>query len=75
MTEQQLAILAFEKRFYRHAASKEQDVKDELGLTPVQYYTRLNSLLDDPDAMQAEPVLVKRLRRIRDSRAASRRAG
>lgn len=75
MTPQQKEILALEKRFYRHASSKEQDVKDELGLSPVQYYVRLNQLLDDPAAIQAEPGLVKRLRRIRDSRAKLRRAG
>lgn len=75
MNDQQVAILAIEKRFYRHASSKEQDVKDELGLSPMRYYTRLNALLDDPDAIAAEPVLTSRLRRIRDSRAKQRRAG
>lgn len=74
MTEQQAAILAVERRFYRHASSKEQDVFNELGLTPMQYYSRLNKLLDNPEALAAEPVLVNRLRRIRDGRARLRRA-
>lgn len=73
MTDEQIAILAIERRFYRHASSKEQAVLEELGLTPIQYYMRLNKLIDNPEAIAAEPVLIARLRRIRDSRAKIRR--
>ncbi|MFC8182463.1 DUF3263 domain-containing protein [Rhodococcus sp. NPDC057297] len=75
MTPQQEAILAFEKRFYTTQSGKENDIAEELGMSAVRYYQSLNALLDDPAALAAEPVLVKRLRRIRDSRAKLRRAG
>jgi hypothetical protein len=75
VTPQQEAILAFEKRFYTTQSGKENDIAEELGMSAVRYYQSLNALLDDPAALAAEPVLVKRLRRIRDSRAKLRRAG
>lgn len=75
VNDQQRAILAFERRFYTTASNKENDIRDELGMNPVRYYARLTALLDNPEALAAEPVLIKRLRRIRDSRAALRRAG
>ncbi|OZE35674.1 MULTISPECIES: DUF3263 domain-containing protein [unclassified Rhodococcus (in: high G+C Gram-positive bacteria)] len=75
MTPQQEEILKFEKRWYTAPGNKEADIRDQLDLSAVRYYQLLNALLDDPDALKADPVLVKRLRRIRDSRATLRRAG
>ncbi|MDV8022324.1 DUF3263 domain-containing protein [Rhodococcus sp. IEGM 1330] len=75
MTPQQAEILQFEKRWYTAPGNKEADIRDQLGLSAVRYYQILAALLDDPDALKADPVLVKRLRRIRDSRAKLRRAG
>jgi hypothetical protein len=43
-----------------------------LGLTPTQYHQRLNAVLDDPVALAYDPVLVSRLRRIRDARREAR---
>lgn len=58
-------MLSIEKRWYRTQAAKENDITEEMGMSAVRYYMQL----------AAEPVLIKRLRRIRDSRAALRRAG
>ncbi|WP_032389257.1 DUF3263 domain-containing protein [Rhodococcoides fascians] len=74
MTPQQAEILAFEKRWYTAQGSKEADIAEQFSLSPVRYYQLLNQLLDDPEALATDPVLVKRLRRIRDSRARVRRA-
>jgi hypothetical protein len=67
MTEQEAAILAFEARWWRYAGHKEQAIRDELGLWPTRYYQLLVRLLDNPEALAADPVLVNRLRRIRSS--------
>ena len=69
-----LAILAFERRWWRFAGAKEEAIRRELGLSPTAYYQLLSRLLDDPLALQAEPVLVDRLRRLRATRD-RRRAG
>ncbi|NBY82171.1 MAG: DUF3263 domain-containing protein, partial [Actinobacteria bacterium] len=41
-------------------------------LTPPAYYQLLNNLIDKEAALMAQPILVKRLRRIRDARATAR---
>ena len=74
MTPQQEAILQFERRWYAAQGNKEADIREQLGLSAVRYYQLLNAILDRPDALAAEPVLVKRLLRIRNSRQAARRA-
>ncbi len=68
LTDRQLAVLALEGRRYRRQGAKEQAVRDELGLSATRYYQVLNALLDDPAALALEPVLVNRLRRLREQR-------
>jgi hypothetical protein len=65
-------ILAFERRWWRHAGAKEQAIRDTFGLSPTRYYQLLNRLLDEPAALAHDPVLVARLRRLRSSRARAR---
>jgi len=65
-------ILAFERRWWRHAGAKEQAIRDTFGLSPTRYYQLLNGLLDNPAALAHDPVLVNRLRRLRASRGRSR---
>ncbi|HET8681399.1 MAG TPA: DUF3263 domain-containing protein [Micromonosporaceae bacterium] len=69
LTTREERILAFERRWWRRAGSKEQAIRDELGLSPTRYYQLLNRVLDNPAAMAFDPILVKRLRRIRAARA------
>ncbi len=66
-------ILAFEARWWKHAGSKEQAIRDTFGLSSTRYYQLLNALLDDPAAIEHDPVLVGRLRRLRSTRARTRR--
>ncbi len=66
----ELGVLALERRRWRHQGAKEQAVRDELGLSAARYHQLLNALLDDPRALAAEPVLVARLRRLREERTA-----
>lgn len=68
MTEQQAAILALENRWWRYQGSKEQAIRDELGLTPIRYYQLLAALIQTETALENDPVLVNRLRRISTNR-------
>lgn len=72
LTDDQVAILDLEARHWRHAGSKEQAIRAELGLSTTAYYARLNQLLDEPAALQRQPVLVNRLRRLRETRRRAR---
>jgi hypothetical protein len=71
--EREQQILAFEARWWKHAGSKEQAIRDTFGLGSTRYYQLLNALLDDPAALEHDPVLVGRLRRLRSTRARTRR--
>lgn len=72
LTEQQQQILAMERRWWKLGGSKDTAVRDELGLSPVRYNQLLLALLEHPAAVQAEPILVRRLQRIASARAQQR---
>ena len=73
LTEREVQILAFEGRWWKHAGSKEQAIRDTFGLSSTRYYQLLNGLLDNPAALAHDPVVVGRLRRLRSTRARTRR--
>jgi hypothetical protein len=74
LTEREVRILAFERNWWRQPGAKEQAIRDMLGLSATRYYQMLNDLIDRPEAMAYEPVLVKRLRRQRAKRQRVRSA-
>jgi hypothetical protein len=69
LSDRDLAFLAFEGEWRRHAGAKEEAIRAEFGLTPARYYQVLGRLIDTPDALAHDPMLVRRLRRRRDEAA------
>lgn len=65
LTDLDIAILELEGRWWKYAGSKEQAIRDDLGITPVRFYQRLNQLLESEAALHRDPVLVNRCRRLR----------
>ena len=65
-------ILAFEQGWWQQRGRKEAAIVRDLGMSVVRYTQRLNNLLDDLEAQQLDPLLVSRLRRIRDQRNIAR---
>jgi hypothetical protein len=74
LTDLERDVLSFERGRWKYAGAKETAIRDRFGLSATRYYQLLNALLDQPEALQHDPQLVLRLRRLRDQRAA-RRAG
>ncbi|MET0741098.1 MAG: DUF3263 domain-containing protein [Candidatus Nanopelagicales bacterium] len=74
LTAREHEILAFERQWWKYAGSKEQAIRDLFGMSSTRYYQALNSLIDHPGAMAIDPMLVKRLRRMRASRQRIRSA-
>ena len=72
LSARDLEILAFERQWWKYAGSKEQAIKELFDMSSTRYYQVLNALLDNPDALAADPMLVKRLRRMRSSRQRAR---
>lgn len=59
-------LLEFEARSPRRPGIKEDAIRQQLGLTPMRYYYRLDRLIDSPAALREYPQLVNRLARLRD---------
>ena len=72
LTERDLAILAFERQWWSHAGAKEEGIRIQLGLSAARYYQLLGALIDSPQALAADPMLVKRLQRMRQTRSEAR---
>lgn len=75
LTEMEKSVLAFEHRRWIHAGLKDEAILKTFALTPVRYQQWLLTIIDKPAAYAHDPMLVKRLRRLRDTRAAGRRPG
>jgi hypothetical protein len=67
-------ILAFERQWWKYAGAKEQAIRDLFDMSATRYYQVLNALIDRPESLAADPMLVKRLRRLRASRQRARSA-
>ncbi|MDO5626827.1 MAG: DUF3263 domain-containing protein [Mobilicoccus sp.] len=65
-------ILAFERQWWKYPGAKEQSIKELFDMTSTRYYQVLNGLIDSPAALAHDPMLVKRLRRMRSSRQRAR---
>ena len=74
LTEREREVLAFERQWWKYAGAKEQAVRDLFDMSATRYYQVLNALIDRPEALVADPMLVKRLRRLRATRQRTRSA-
>ncbi|HRW19641.1 MAG TPA: DUF3263 domain-containing protein [Dermatophilaceae bacterium] len=74
LSDRDREVLAFERQWWKYAGAKEQAIRELFDMSATRYYQLLNSLLDNPAALEADPMLVKRLRRLRASRQRQRSA-
>lgn len=68
LSERDRAMLAFEREWWKLPGAKESAVKERFGMSATQYYQQLNKLADTQEALAADPLLVKRIRRRRATR-------
>ena len=74
LSELETRILEFEGTWWKFAGAKESAIKELFDLNAPRYYQLLNDLIDREDALVAAPMLVKRLRRLREARMSARSA-
>lgn len=74
LAERDRDILCFERQWWQFAGAKEQAVREGFGMSATRYYQVLNLLIDSPAALAYDPLLVKRLRRLRQARQRARSA-
>src|SRR4051794_17249077 len=75
LSERARAILDFERTWWTEPGPKDAAIKANFDLSPTRYYKLLNDVLDSPDAMEYDPLVVRRLRRLRDRRRRARYEG
>lgn len=72
LSDRDIAILDFERQWWRYAGAKEDAVRELFSFSGTEYYQVLNALIDDERALAHDPMLVKRLRRMRAARQRGR---
>ncbi|HEY3292645.1 MAG TPA: DUF3263 domain-containing protein [Candidatus Nanopelagicaceae bacterium] len=72
LSDLEVRILEFERSWWRYAGAKESAIKELFDMSAPRYYQLLNDLIDREDALLASPMLVKRLRRLRQARMSAR---
>jgi hypothetical protein len=74
LSDRDREIIAFERQWWKYAGAKEQAIRELFDMSATRYYQVLNMLIDSPIALAADPMLIKRLRRLRATRQRARSA-
>ena len=74
LSERDEQVLAFERQWWKYAGAKETAVREQFDMSATRYYQVLNALIDRPEALEVDPLLVRRLRRLRAARQRQRSA-
>jgi len=74
LSDRDREILDFERQWWKYAGAKETAVREKFDMSSTRYYQVLNALIDRPEALAADPLLVRRLRRLRSQRQRQRSA-
>ena len=72
LTRREHDILGFERQWWKFAGVKEDAIKELFSMSATRYYQVLNALVDRPEALAVDPLLVRRLRRMRAARQRQR---
>ena len=68
LTERERALLDFEGSWWTLDTSKDELIRARFSCSLDEYYQELNRLVDVPAALAYEPLVVRRLVRLRDRR-------
>jgi hypothetical protein len=74
LSERDREILGFERQWWKYAGAKENAIREMFDMSATRYYQVLNALIDREAAIAYDPLLVKRLRRLRSARQRARSA-
>jgi hypothetical protein len=65
-------LLDFERQWWKSPVPKEAAIRRRFGVSPARYHQALNRLIERPEALHYDPMLVRRLRRLREERRRKR---
>jgi hypothetical protein len=67
-------VLDFEREAWKLKVTKERAIRERFGFSPSRYHQLLHRIIDRPEALVYDPMLVRRLRRVREVRRRARTA-
>jgi hypothetical protein len=67
-------VLDFEREAWKLTVTKERAIRERFGFSPSRYHQLLHRIIDRPEALVYDPMLVRRLRRVREVRRRARTA-
>jgi DNA-binding PadR family transcriptional regulator len=74
LDERSRAVLDFERESWQLEITKERAIRERFGFSPARYHQLLHRVIDRPEALAYDPMLVRRLRRVREARRRARTA-
>jgi hypothetical protein len=75
LTERERAILDFERTWWSEPGPKGAAIQARIGLSPARYYQVLGDLIGSAEAEAYDPLVVRRLRKLRADRRRARIEG
>lgn len=73
LSEFEAKALEFERGWWQYGATRDLAIRHAMGMNSVRYHLLLTRMLDQEHVWRADPVLVDRLRKLRDERLGERR--
>lgn len=74
LDERSRSVLDFERSWWLEGGPKERRIRERFGISSTRYQQLLMRAIDLPEALRYDPMLVRRLRRLRESRRRKRLA-
>jgi hypothetical protein len=65
LSERHAAMLDFERSWWNNDEPRDQVIRALFQCSPDEYHAELTTVLDDPAAMDHDPLVVRRLKRLR----------
>jgi hypothetical protein len=75
LSDRDRLLLEFERECWKLTVPKERAIRERFGFSPARYHQLLNRVVERPEAVAYDPMLVRRLRRVREARRRRRVAG
>jgi hypothetical protein len=74
LDERSRAVIDFEREAWKLTVTKERAIRERFGFSPSRYHQLLHRIIDRPEALAYDPMVVRRLRRVREARRRARTA-
>jgi Protein of unknown function (DUF3263) len=72
LSKLEMLLIEFERTWWADDQPKDSAIAEQFSLTTAEYYEQLHALIDSDAALEHDPLVVRRLRRMRDRRRRQR---